>query len=164
MHKIFLFYNKFISCPLHVSSTCARHQEVKIALHSLFQRVRGTATYMYDDTRGCVMQFWPPDDEHMYSKHAEAWNKLMWNKEKCCASSWLITEIKVRSGAPCFGVVIATMLILLTTSTYNLHPAVILENITVAQPAKKLPQLIEPKGTDLLPCSRPLVLGSRLWL
>ena len=26
-------------------------------------------TYMSDDTRGCVMQFWPPDDEHMYSKH-----------------------------------------------------------------------------------------------
>jgi len=29
---------------LHVSSTC-------------------------DDTRGCVMQVWPPDDEHMCSKH-----------------------------------------------------------------------------------------------
>ena len=24
-----------------------------------------TATYRCDDTRGCVMQFWPPDDEHM---------------------------------------------------------------------------------------------------
>ena len=32
-------------------------------------------TYRYDDTRGCVMQFWPPDDEHMCSKHVEAWNK-----------------------------------------------------------------------------------------
>jgi len=21
------------------------------------------------------MQFWPPDDEHMCSKHVEAWNK-----------------------------------------------------------------------------------------
>jgi len=28
-----------------------------------------------DDTRGCVMQFWPLDDEHMCSKHVEAWNK-----------------------------------------------------------------------------------------
>jgi len=53
--------------PLHVSSTCAHHQEVevKIALHSLW----------YHHTYRCVMQFWPPDDEHMCSKHIEAWNK-----------------------------------------------------------------------------------------
>ena len=50
-------------------------------------------TYRCDDTRGCVMQFWPPDDEHICSKHVEAWNKLI-VKQKCCASSWLITEIK----------------------------------------------------------------------
>jgi len=43
---------------------------------------------------GCVMQFWPPDDEHMCSKHVEAWNKLIL-KQKFCASSWLITEINV---------------------------------------------------------------------
>jgi len=23
------------------------------------------------------MQFWPPDDEHMRSKHVEVWNKLI---------------------------------------------------------------------------------------
>jgi len=51
-----------------------------------------TATYRCDDTRGCIMQFWPPDDEHMCSKHEEAWNKLI-VKQKICASSWLITEI-----------------------------------------------------------------------
>jgi len=55
----------------------------KIALH----------TFRCDDTRGCVMQFWPPDDEHICSKHVEAWNKnLLWNK--FCASSWLNTEDK----------------------------------------------------------------------
>ena len=64
--------------PLHVSSTCAHQQEVKIALHSLWyhhtyrwpsraqveiglavlsQPVHQTATYRCDDTRGCVMQF-----------------------------------------------------------------------------------------------------------
>jgi len=56
--------------PVHVSSTCAHHQEVKIVLHSLWyhhtyrwpsraQVERGlqTATYRCDDTRGCVMQF-----------------------------------------------------------------------------------------------------------
>ena len=31
-----------------------------------------TATYKFDDTRGCVMQFWPPDDEHMCSMQWDA--------------------------------------------------------------------------------------------
>jgi len=31
-----LFHKKFYFIPLHVSSTCAHHQEVKIALHSLW--------------------------------------------------------------------------------------------------------------------------------
>ena len=48
-----LFYSKFYFMPLHVSSTCAHHQEVKIALHSLWYH----HTYRCDDTRGCVMQF-----------------------------------------------------------------------------------------------------------
>jgi len=99
--------------PLHVSSTCAHHQEVKIALHGLWyhhtsctgwertgpvlsQPVRETATYTCDDTRDCVMQFWPLDDELMCSKHVEAWNKLI-VKRKFCASSWLITEINILS-------------------------------------------------------------------
>ena len=55
---------------------------------------RETATYRCDDTGGCVTQFWPPDDEHMCSKHVEAWNKLI-VKQKFCASSWLITEINI---------------------------------------------------------------------
>jgi len=46
-----------------------------------------------NDTRGCVMQFWPPDDEHMCSKHVDAWNKTLWYK--FCASSWLNTEINI---------------------------------------------------------------------
>jgi len=63
--------------PLHVSSTwCAYHQEVKIALHSLW----------YHHTCRC--------DEHMCSKHVEAWNKLI-VKQTFFASSWLITEINI---------------------------------------------------------------------
>jgi len=58
----------------------------------LSQPVHQTATYRCDDTRGCVMQFWPADDEYMCSKHVEAWNKLI-VKQKFCASSWLITRI-----------------------------------------------------------------------
>ena len=121
-----LFYNKFYFVPLHVSSTYAHHQEVKIALHSLWyhhtyrwpsrvlcvddrlvcrsicscipdghlHRVHETATYRCDDNRGCVIQFWPPDDKDMCSKHVEAWNKLI--VKQFCASSWLITEIKIQ--------------------------------------------------------------------
>jgi len=74
--------------PLYVSSTCAHHQKVKTVLHNLWYH----HTYRCDDTRGCVIQFWHPDDEHMYSKHIEAWNKLI-VKQKFCAPSWLITEI-----------------------------------------------------------------------
>ena len=45
----YLFHNKFYFMPLHVSSTCAHHQEVKIALHSLWYH----HTYRCDDTRYC---------------------------------------------------------------------------------------------------------------
>ena len=70
--------------PIHVSSTLAHRQEVKIVLYSLWyhhtcswpsraqvlpQPVHGTATYRCDDTRGFILQFWPPDDEHVCSKH-----------------------------------------------------------------------------------------------
>jgi len=74
--------------PLRVSSTWTHHQEIKIALHSLWYH----QTYRYDDTRGCVMQFWPPDDEQVCLKHVEAWNKLI-VKQKFCASGWLITYL-----------------------------------------------------------------------
>jgi len=71
MHKI-CFTISFISCLHYVSSTCAHHQEVRIALHSLWyhrtyswlsrarvlsQPVHETATYRCDDTRGCVYNF-----------------------------------------------------------------------------------------------------------
>ena len=29
-------------------------------------------TYRCDDTRDSIVQFWPPDDEHLCSKHVEA--------------------------------------------------------------------------------------------
>ena len=50
----------------------------------LSQPVHETATYRCDDTRGCVMQFWPPDDDHMCSKHVEAWNKLIVKQKFLC--------------------------------------------------------------------------------
>ena len=44
-----------------------------------------------DDTRDCIVQFCPPDDEHLCSKLVEAWNKLI---IKFSASSWLILRNK----------------------------------------------------------------------
>ena len=34
-----------------------------------------TASGIITPLGGCIMQFWPPDDEHMCSKHVVAWNK-----------------------------------------------------------------------------------------
>ena len=95
----FLFYNKFISClymfrahVLIIRRSKLYYTASGIITHLGSSFVHETATHRCDDTRGCVMQFWPPDDEHMCSKHVEAWNKLI-VKQKFCASSWLITEI-----------------------------------------------------------------------
>ena len=33
--------------------------------HPLHRLRDGTATYRCDDTRGCIVQFWPLDEEHM---------------------------------------------------------------------------------------------------
>ena len=73
--------------PLHISSTSAHRQGAKIVLYSLWYHhtyrwlsgaqvergpVHGTTTYRCEDTRDCIVQFWPPDDEHLCSKHVEA--------------------------------------------------------------------------------------------
>jgi len=74
MHKI-LFLNKFITCLYMFRALCAHHQEVKTVLYSIWYHqtcrwpsrapVHRTATYRFDDTRCCIIQFWPPDDEHI---------------------------------------------------------------------------------------------------
>ena len=46
-------------------------------------RVHRMATYMCDDTRDGIIQFWPPDDEPVCSKHVEAWNKLIVKQILC---------------------------------------------------------------------------------
>ena len=75
---------------------CRIKQLISTYVASSVKTVHETATYRCDGTRGCVMQFWPPDDERMCSKHVEAWNKLI-VKQKFCASSWLITAINILS-------------------------------------------------------------------
>jgi len=34
-------------------------------LNAQIQPVHGTTTYRCDDTRCCIIQFWPTDDEHI---------------------------------------------------------------------------------------------------
>ena len=56
-----LFYSKFISCLYMFRATCAHRQEVKIVLYSLWYH----HNYSCNDTRGCIIQFLRPDNEHM---------------------------------------------------------------------------------------------------
>jgi len=81
MHKI-CFTVSFISClymfrahVLIIRRSKLHYTDSGIITPIGGRLVHGTATYRGDDTRGCVMQFWPPDDKHMCSKHVEAWNK-----------------------------------------------------------------------------------------
>ena len=73
--------------PLHVSSISADLQEAKIVLNSLWYH----HTYRCDDTRDCLVQFWPPDDKHLCSKHVQARNRFI---IKFSASSWLKLRLK----------------------------------------------------------------------
>jgi hypothetical protein len=86
-------------------TSCSKHYNTVISFISVINQLDAQNfcftislfhhhTYRCDDTRGCVMRLWPPDDEHMCSKHVEAWNKLI-VKQKICASNWLITEINI---------------------------------------------------------------------
>jgi len=74
--------------PLHVSSTvvliirrselyytasgivtlCRWPSGAQVGREVLSEPVHGTATYKYGDTRCCIIQFLPPDDEHIVLK------------------------------------------------------------------------------------------------
>jgi len=65
-----LFHNNFYIMPLHVSNTCAHHQEVKIALHSFWYHHTETSEW----SKISEIQFYKYeqivvkcmcDDEHM---------------------------------------------------------------------------------------------------
>jgi len=74
MHRIF-FYDKFISCLYMFQAHVPIIRRSKLhytASGIITPLVHETATYKCYDTRGCVMQFCPPDDKNMCSKHVEA--------------------------------------------------------------------------------------------
>ena len=72
--------NFCFTISLFHTSTCFEHMCSSSGGQNC-QPVHETATYRCDDTRGCVIQFRSPDDEHMCSKHVEAGNKLIVNKK-----------------------------------------------------------------------------------
>jgi len=79
MHEI-LFCNKFISClymfQAHV--LIIRRSKLLYTASGIITPIGGRLVHeRCDDTRGCVMQFWPPDDEHMCLKHVEAYNEVI---------------------------------------------------------------------------------------
>jgi len=99
----FFFYNKFISClymfrayVLIIRRSVLHYTASGIITPTGGRLVHETAAYRCNDTRAGLMQFWPHDDEHMCSKHVEAWHKLI-VKQIICASSWLVTEINIFS-------------------------------------------------------------------
>ena len=97
MHKI-CFTIRFISClymfrahvliirrsKLHYTASGIITPIGGRLVHRLRENCSPLSTYRCDDTRGCVMQFWPPDDEHMCSKHVEAWNKTYCKTKSLC--------------------------------------------------------------------------------
>ena len=88
------------------ASTCFEHHVLIIRRSKFYYTASGiiipiggrplhrTATYRVWRYQMLYNTIWPPDDEHMCSKHVEAWNKLT-VKQKFCASSWLITKINI---------------------------------------------------------------------
>ena len=66
------------------ASTCFQHHVLIVRRPKLYYTTSGiitpiggrpvhrTAIYRCDDTRGFIVQFCPPDDEHVCSKHVEA--------------------------------------------------------------------------------------------
>jgi len=71
----------------HLYTLCGPTKSWLECMHAfqpvLSQPVHRMATYRCDDTRGCIIKFWSPDDEHMYSKHVEVWNKLIVKQILC---------------------------------------------------------------------------------
>jgi len=67
-----LYIIRFIICLHMFRALCAHHQEVKIVLYSIWYHHTCRWPSGARDghlqvwwSRSCIIQFWPPDDEHM---------------------------------------------------------------------------------------------------
>ena len=74
-------HNICFKISLFQASTCFEHHVLKVRRSKLYYTASGIITpiggrpvhRLREDTRGCIVQFWPPDDEHMCSKRVEVW-------------------------------------------------------------------------------------------
>ena len=41
-----------------------RRPELYYTASGIIKPIGGRPVHGFDDTRGCIVQFWPPDDEH----------------------------------------------------------------------------------------------------
>ena len=71
MHSLIMAM-KIIMIKIKYSGVCYNERCCNVGVPVGGRPVHGTATYRCNDTRDCIIQFWPPDDEHMCSKHVEA--------------------------------------------------------------------------------------------
>ena len=67
----------------------AHHQEVKLC----YTASGIVKLCRCDDTRCCIIQFWPPDDENILLETCRHIMNLLFKKTRICALSWLITKI-----------------------------------------------------------------------
>ena len=72
-------------------STC-RWPSIAQVERELSQPVHQTATYRCDDTRCCIIHFWPPDNEQTAPETCRG-IQYTYYKTRNCALSWLITKI-----------------------------------------------------------------------
>ena len=65
-NPIFLFAEFYVLLTVHPRMILANNQlDAQFFMYIYFYSLHVSATYKCDDTRGCIIQFWPPDDEHM---------------------------------------------------------------------------------------------------
>ena len=124
MYKI-LFYNKFIIClymfrALLCSSSggqnciiqhlVSSHLKVAVPYTGWEKTTHGTVSYRCDDTRCCIIQCWPPADEHNSARNMYRHiMNLKWNKILCIKLVNYLDGLvekprrwpRCNSGAPC---------------------------------------------------------------
>jgi len=82
--------------PVHVSSTAVliiRRSKLYYTASGIVTPVGGRPVRrLREDSICCLIQFWPPDDEHIVLKTCRGIQQTYY-KTRFCALSWLITKM-----------------------------------------------------------------------
>ena len=88
--KMRIFETKVLHIQNEILYNIIKHEA--FASHARYTRyIILIGFYANNESRACVTQFWPPDNEHMWSNHVEE-RKIPIVKQKFCTPSCLITE------------------------------------------------------------------------